>query len=333
MKKLIRKISFVFILCISPFQVISFAQSSGYHIVKTIPIGGETRWDYLAVDNTYNRLFVSHSSSVAAIDLSTDSLILEIKNLNGVHGIAFAPEFNKGFISNGRDSSVTVFDLKSLDVLDKINVTGKNPDAILYDPFSKRVFTMNGRSDNSTAVDAKTNKIAGTIKLDGKPEFAVSDSKGRIFVNIEDKSELEELDPQKLEVLNIWSIAPGEEPSGLAIDAGNNRLFSVCGNKTMVIVDAKSGKIIKTLPIGGHVDACAFDKQDKLIFSSNGEGNLTVVKEKSPDDFEVIDNVITKQGARTMAFDEKTKRIYTDAVIEGNNNSQVFGILVLENIK
>ena len=226
MKKLIENLLFVLFLVVLFCQANLFSQSSGYKIVKTIPIGGETRWDYLAVDETYNRLFVSHSSSVAVIDLKTDSLIYEIKNLSGVHGIAFAPEFNKGFISNGRSNSVTVFDLKTLKTLDSIEVTGENPDAIMYDPFTKRVFTMNGRSSNTTAIDAKTDKVVGTIKLDGKPEFAVSDEKGKVFVNIEDKSEIQELDPETLKVLNTWSIAPGEEPSGLALDVKNNRLFS-----------------------------------------------------------------------------------------------------------
>ena len=330
MKKLIESLLFVLFLVVLFCQANLFPQSSGYKIVKTIPIGGETRWDYLAVDETYHRLFASHSSSVAVIDLAADSLIDEIKNLNGVHGIAFAPEFNKGFISNGRSNSVTVFDLKTLKTLDSIEVTGENPDAILYDSFTKRVFTMNGRSSNTTAIDAKTDKVVGTIKLDGKPEFAVSDEKGKVFVNIEDKSEIQELDPETLEVLNTWSIAPGEEPSGLAFDVKNARLFTVCRNKMMVIVDSKSGKVVTTLPIGAGVDACAFDKNDQMIFSSNGEGNITIVKETAPDDFVVVDNVSTERGARTMAFDEETKRIYTDTAIESENNSRVFTVLVLD---
>ena len=330
MKKLIESLLFVLFLVVLSYQSNLFSQSSGYKIIKTIPIGGETRWDYLAVDETYHRLFASHSSSVAVIDLKTDSLTYEIKDLSGVHGIAFAPEFNKGFISNGRSNSVTVFDLKTLKTLDSIEVTGQNPDAIMYDPFTKRVFTMNGRSANTTAIDAKTDKVVGTIKLDGKPEFAVSDEKGKVFVNIEDKSEIQELDPEALKVLNIWSIAPGEEPSGLAIDVKNARLFSVCRNKMMVVVDVKSGKVVTTVPIGSGVDACAFDKNDQIIFSSNGEGNVTIVKEKTPNDFEVIDNVTTERGARTMAFDENTKRIYTDTAMEGENNSRVFTVLVLD---
>ena len=310
-----------------------FAQNINYQIVKTIPIGGETRWDYLAVDTTYNRLFVSHSSSVAVIDLSKDTLITEIKDLQGVHGICFAPEFNKGFITNGRDSSVTVFNMKTLQVTAKINVTGRNPDAILYDPFTKKVFTMNGRSSNATAIDAKTGEIVGTLQLDGKPEFAVSNLKGSVFVNIEDKSEIQEFDPNKLKVLNTWSVAPGEEPSGLAIDIQNKRLFSVCSNNLMVILDSKSGKIVKTVPIGGHPDGCSFDKTQQLIFSSNGEGNLTIVKEKSPDNFEVVNTAETKRGARTIAIDDKTGRVFTDAAVEGANNEKVFTVLILDKNK
>ncbi|HKI78425.1 MAG TPA: YncE family protein [Ignavibacteriaceae bacterium] len=329
MKKMFGFLSLILLLFPFLMQSNIIAQTSGYKIVKTIPIGGETRWDYLAVDNTYHRLFLSHSSSVAVIDISNNSFITEIKDLQGVHGICFAPEFNKGFISNGRDSSVTVFDLKTLKVLSKIQVTGKNPDAIMYDPFTKRVFIMNGRSANTTAIDAKSGKVVGTLALDGKPEFAVSDLTGKVYVNIEDKSEIQEFDSKNLKVLNTWSIAPGEEPSGLAIDIKNNRLFSVCGNELLVVVDSKSGKIITTLPIGKGVDACVFDNEDQQIFSSNGEGNLTVIKEKSPSDFEIIDTIITERGARTMAFDEKTKKIFTDAAPEGKDGSKNFTVLVL----
>lgn len=275
MRKLIISV-FVVIFILFTSSVIN-AQQSGYRIVNKIPIGGETHWDYLAVDNTYHRLFVSHSSSVAVMDIAKNKLVTEIKNLNGVHGIAFAPEFNKGFISNGRDNSVTVFNLKTLVVTDNIKVTGKNPDAILYDSFSKRVFTMNGRTSNSTVINAKTDKIIGTMELDGKPEFAVTNSKGNAFVNIEDKSEIQEFDSNALKVLHTWSIAPGEEPSGLAIDIKHDRLFSVCHNKLMVVLDSKSGKVLEKLPIGRGVDGCVFDEKEGLIFSSNGEGTLTVL--------------------------------------------------------
>jgi DNA-binding beta-propeller fold protein YncE len=330
MKGLIENMKLLLFIVVLIHQVGLNAQTAHYEIVKTIPIGGETHWDYLAVDYTNNHLFVSHGSSVAVIDLSSDSLIREIKNLSGVHGIAFAPEFKKGFISNGRDNSVTVFDLMNLEVTDKINIQGRNPDAILYDSFSKNVFTMNGGSSDASVINAADNKIKGRIPLDGKPEFAVTDMNGKIFVNIEDKNEIQEFDSKTLKVLNTWSILPGEEPTGLAIDTKNNRLFTVCGNKLMVILDSKSGKTLKTLPIGAGADGCAFDSAGQLIFCSNGEGNITVVKEESPDNFAVVDNVATQKGARTIAFDEKTKRIYTDTAIEGENNSKTFSLIVLD---
>lgn len=330
MKPMIRSMSLILVTVVFLFQMISPAQTLKYKIVKTIPVGGETRWDLLAVDETYNRLFVSHSSSVEVLNISTDSLIDKIKNLEGVHDIAFAPKLNKGFISNGRDSSVTVFNLKTLKISDKILVTGQNPDAILYDPFSNNLFTMNGRADNSTAIDAGSDKVIGTIKLDGKPEFAVSDSKGKVFVNIEDKNEIQEFDPVSLKILNTWVIAPGAGPTGLAIDIKNNRLFSACGNKLMIVLDSKSGKIINSLPIEAHVDACAFDADDNIVFSSNGEGSITIIKENSPDNFIVTGNIITEKGARTMAFDNKTKKIYTDAAVLKEDSTKIFSVLVLD---
>jgi YVTN family beta-propeller protein len=217
---------------------LSYSQASGYSVAGTISIGGNGWWDYLAIDNSAHHLFVSNGNKVQIIDLKTDKKISEIDNLNGVHGIAIANEFNKGFISNGRSDTVTVFDLKTFKVIADVHVSGKNPDAIAYDPYSKRVFTFNGRSSNATAIDAKTDKVVGTITLDGKPEFAVSNGKGKMYVNIESKSEITVFNPKTLKVLHTWSIAPGESPSGLAIDVKNNRIFAGCDNKMMVVVDA-----------------------------------------------------------------------------------------------
>ena len=307
-----------------------FSQTSVYKISGTIDIGGEGWWDYTAVDVPMHRLYVSHGTKVHVIDLATNSVIAEISDLNGVHGIAFADEFGKGFISNGRNDTVTVFDLKTSKTIDNIHVTGKNPDAIVYDPFSKRIFTFNGRSSNSTAIDANTNKVVGTIELNGKPEFAASNGKGLMYVNLEDKSEIVEFNPQTLKVLNVWPIAPGESPSGLAFDIKNNVLFSGCDNNLMTIVNAKTGKVITTEPIGGEVDACGFDPQTKLAFSSNGEGTLTVVQEISPTEFKVVDNVATQKGLRTMALDPTTHKVYLIGTLEGKDNSKSFGVLILE---
>jgi len=285
------------------------AAAPGYHEVKTYKLGGEGGWDYLTFDHPSNRLYISRSTHVIVIDADSGKPVGDIPDTPGVHGIALAPEFGRGFVSNGREGTVTVFDLKSLKALNRIKV-GENPDAILYDPASKRIFTFNGRSDDVTAIDAAKGEVVGTIKVDGKPEFAVSDVRGEIFVNIEDKSEIMALDPNKLAVKSRWPLAPCEEPTGLAIDRKHRRLFSGCSNKLMAIVDADSGKLISTLPIGEGVDATAFDPDTGLAFASCGEGVLTVVHEDSPDKFSVAENVPTKRGARTMALDPVRQRIF-----------------------
>jgi DNA-binding beta-propeller fold protein YncE len=292
------------------------AQSKIYDVIGSINIGGEGRWDYLAVDTSMHRLYVSHGTKVDVIDLNSNREIGQITGLNGVHGIAFAVEFGKGFISSGRDSSVTVFDLNSLRSFLKIKVTGRNPDAIVYDPFSQRIFTFNGGSNNATAINPKTGEVEGTIELDGKPEYAVSDVKGRMYVNLEDKNAIEVFDPLNLKIISRWPIDPVAEPSGLAIDRENKRLFSVGRNKLMGVVNAETGSLITTLPIGGRVDGCAYDPYTHLIFSSNGEGTVTIIKEDTPDSYEMHDNVVTQVGARTIALDPTTHKIYTSALIE-----------------
>ncbi len=261
-------------------MMVTSVWAAGYHVIQTYKLGGDGGWDYLTFDKASNRLFISRSTHVIVMDADSGKVVGDIPDTPGVHGIALAPEFGRGFVSNGRDNSVTVFDLSNLKALSKIKV-GENPDAILYDPASKRVFTFNGKSHDVTAIDAAKGAVVGTIKVDGKPEFAASDEKGEIFVNIEDKSELMALDPNKLQVRARWPLAPCEEPSGLAIDRKNRRLFSGCGNKMMSVVDADSGKLVTTLPIGDGVDANAFDPETGLAFASCGEGVLTVVHEDS----------------------------------------------------
>jgi YVTN family beta-propeller protein len=261
------------------------------------------------MDSNTGRLYISRSTHVMVVDAESGKVIGDIPNTNGVHGIALVPELNKGFTSNGRDSTVSIFDLKTLKVLSQVAV-GKNPDAIIYDPASKRIFTFNGASKDATAIDAKSGTVVGTVALNGRPEFAVSDEKGRIYVNLEDKSELVRFDSQKLNVEMSWPLAPGEEPSGLAIDRKHRRLFSVCSNKTLVVMNADDGHLITTLPIGSGVDAAAFDPENNMIFSSNGDGTLTVIREDSPDKYRVMENIATQKGARTLALDDKTHRIY-----------------------
>lgn len=286
--------------------------SSGYHLAKIIPVGGDEGWDYVTVDSDARRIYVSHGSRVVVLDADSGAVTGEIPDTQGVHGIAVASDLGRGFTSNGRANTVTIFDLKTLSTLGTIKV-GTNPDAIVYDADTKRVFTMNGRSQDATAIDAANGTVVGTLALGGKPEFAVADGKGSIFVNIEDKSELVEFDPQKLAVLHHWRLAPCQEPSGLAMDRKNRRLFAGCDNKMMAVVDADTGKIIATPAIGEGVDANGFDPATNLAFASNGDGTLTVVHEDSPNKFTVVDNVPTKRSARTMGLDLKTRNIFLPA--------------------
>jgi DNA-binding beta-propeller fold protein YncE len=309
MKRYFFIVSCFVLLCCSNFLKAQ-TESSGYKIVNKFHIEGDGGWDYLNVDESTGRIFVSHSSVVNVIDEKDGKLLGTIPDTKGVHGIAIAPDLNKAFISNGRDSSVTIIDLKSLAFITKIQVTGQNPDAILYDPFSHNVFAYNGRTANATVIDGKTNKVVATIKLDGKPENSVSDNKGKVYVNIEDKSEITVINSTTNKVEQSWSIAPGEEASGMALDNENHILFAVCSNKLMVVLNALSGKVITTLPIGSGSDGAAFDPALKRAYSSNGEGTLTVVQENSPEKFTVLENVPTLPGARTITIDRKTHHIF-----------------------
>ena len=284
---------------------------SGYKVVNQIHLEGDGGWDYLSVDEAAGRLYVSHASMALVVDLKTGKQIGKIADTNGIHGIAVAPSLNKGFTSNGRDNSVTVFDLKTLEITGKIAVTGKNPDAILFDPFSQKVFTFNGGSSNASVIDPAQNKEIGIIQLDGKPEFPQTDGKGIIYVNIEDKSEISVINAKTLKVDKSWSIAPGEEPSGLALDNETHRLFSVCGNKLMVVSDAEAGKVVTTLPIGEGCDGVAFDPATKRAFSSNGgNGTITVVQEETKDSFKVVETIATQKGSRTITIDKTTHHLY-----------------------
>jgi DNA-binding beta-propeller fold protein YncE len=293
-------------LCLTPAR----AGDSGYHIIQTYKLAGEGGWDYLNVDSASRRLYISRGTHVMVMDADSGKVVGDIPDTAGVHGIALAPDLGRGFTSNGREGTVTIFDIQTLKVISKVKA-GENPDAILYDPATKRVFTFNGRSQDSTAIDAANGTVVGTIKLEGRPEFAVSDEQGGIFINIEDKSQIVAIDASKLVVKSRWPLAPCQEPSGLAMDRKNRRLFSGCDNKLMAIVDADNGKVITTLPIGDGVDATAFDPGTGLAFASCGDGHLNVIHEDSPDKFSVSENVPTKSGARTMGLDTKTHQVYT----------------------
>lgn len=304
-------------LCICGFSENGKAQTtasqnsgtSGYHLIKKINLGGNGGWDYLYVDSDARRLYVSRATHMVVVDVDSGKIVGDIPNTNGVHGIAIASDLGRGFISDGRDSSVTVVDLKTLQTTGVIKVE-KNPDAIIYDPATQRVFAFNRGSSSASAIDAKTGSIAGTITLGGHPEFAVADGNGKIYVNLDDKSEVVAFDSRKLEIKSRWPLAPGESPTGLAIDQKHRRLFSACENKNMIVLNADNGQVVSSLPIGDGTDAAAFDPATQLAFSSNGEGTLTVVHEDSADKFSVIENIPTQRGARTMAIDAKTHNIF-----------------------
>jgi hypothetical protein len=286
--------------------------ASGYRVVKTVPIPGDEGWDYVAVDTDARRIYVSHGTHVVVMNVDTYAIEGDIPDTPGVHGIAIAADLGRGFISSGRANTATIFDLKTLKTIGTVK-TDANPDAIAYDSVSKRVFTFNGRGKNTTAINATDGSVAGTLALGGKPEFAVADGKGSIFVNNEDTSELIEIDTQKLTETHRWPLAPCKSPSGLAIDRKNRRLFAVCDEKVMVVVNADTGKVLATPQIGEGVDASAFDPATNLAFASNGDGTLTVVHEDSPDKFTVMDSISTKRSARTMGLDLKTHNLFLPA--------------------
>jgi DNA-binding beta-propeller fold protein YncE len=289
---------------------VTSAQDAGLHVIKTYKVGGEGGWDYLNIDANSRHLFISRGTHVIVLEADTGKQVGDILDTPGVHGIALAPSLGRGFTSNGREGTVTIFDLNTLKPISKVQNVGKNPDAILFQPTPPGFLTFNGGTHDSTAIEAATGKIVGTIPLDGKPEFGVSTGTGEVFVNIEDKSEIAALDPHNLKVKSVWPLAPCEEPSGLAIDIKNHRLFSGCGNKLMAVTNADTGKVIATVPIGDHVDANGFDPDTQLAFASCGDGSLTVAHEDSPDKFQVVQNLATERGARTMILDPKTHQIY-----------------------
>ena len=294
---------------------LSFGQ--GYKVTGSIPVGGAGGWDYLTADSANRRLYVSHGPVVEVIDLDSQKPAGKIEGLKGVHGIAVADDLGLGFISDGRANQVVSFDLKTLEVKDKID-TGKNPDGILYDPYTKRVFSFNGGAGDATAIDAKTGKVVGTVPLGSKPEFPASDGKGGVFVNMEEKNEIIRIDPKALTVTAHWSISPCESPSGLAIDAEHHRLFAVCDGGKMAVVDSQSGKVIATPAIGEGPDAAGYDPGMHLAFSSNGQdGTLTVIRETGKDQYSVAETVATTKSARTMALDTKTHTVYLAAATLG----------------
>ena len=284
--------------------------AQSYHVTRTVLLRGDGGWDYVALDTVGHRIFVARQNRVMVVDPSDGKVVTEIPGLNRAHGIAFAYEAGHGFATSGADSTVTMFDLKTLQVLGH-TTAALDDDAVLYDPATKRVFTFNGDSHSSTVIDASSGQRIGTIDLGAAPEFGVSNGDGRLYVNLEDKGAVAEIDAVAMKVTREWSLAPCQSPTGLAIDRAHHRLFSGCRNQVMAISDADAGKLITTVPIGAGVDGCAFDPGTALAFASNGDGTLTVVHEDNPSQFRVLANVLTRRGARTMALDEKTHRVFT----------------------
>jgi DNA-binding beta-propeller fold protein YncE len=302
------------IACASP--LVSFAQN-GFQLIKKTVIGGEGGWDYLSVDSQNGRLYVSHSTQAEVLNVATHEKVGAITGLQGIHGAIAVPEAGRGITTNGRSNTATIFDLKTLKTIVELP-TGKNPDALTYDPFSKRVFIFNHSDVTSTAIDIAEGKVVGTVEVGGTAlEAGVSDEKGTIFVNLEDTHEIVSFDAKTLAIKNKWKIAPGEEPTGLAIDVTTHRLFSVCHNGWMMIVDSDKGTLIAQLPIGKRVDGVVFDPELKMAISSNGEGSMTVVKEISANEFKVVETVKTQPGARTIALDAKTHHVFVSTANYG----------------
>ncbi len=304
MKSLFKNLCFA-----SVFLCAGVTALADYHVLTQFKIGGEGGYDMLCVDAAARRIYVSHATRVEVLDADTGKKVGEVAPGNGVHGIAVAPEFNHGFVSNGRDNTVTMFDLKTLQVLKVIPSKGKKPDALDYDADTKQVFVCNG-SGSVDVIDPAAGEVKANIELGGGLEQLAFDGSGRLFVNVEDKSVIHVVDTHSLEKKATWSLAPGEGPTGLAIDRAHHRLFSACANEKFVVLDSDSGKVIATLASGADPDGAGFEPATGRAFSSSRGGTLTVVQEESPDKFSVLQSVTTQYGARTLALDEKTGRIF-----------------------
>lgn len=300
------------------FPPLGLAQS-GYRLIKKIPIPGDAQWDYVSVDDVNRRVYVSHGTEVVVLDADSGEIMGKIpaptpapsntSTSQPVHGAAIAPDLGRGFTSNGRTNNSTIFDLKTLKPLGEVPA-GDSPDGFMYDPGTHRVFIFNGHSKDVTVIDGAQGKVAGTISMGGKPEAATADGKGHAFVNIEDRDLILKLDTKKLLVEDRWKTDPCHEPASMAIDPARQRLFVGCRNKLLTVLSTEDGHIITTLPIGAGTDSAAYDPERRLVFSSNGDGTLTIIQQESPDNYSVVEDVKTEPGARTMALDLKTHKLF-----------------------
>jgi YVTN family beta-propeller protein len=298
------------VVCALAFFCVTALGSESYQFLNEIPIGGEGGWDILTIDSAAKRLYLSHATKVVVVDLNKNTVVGEITDMPGVHGFVPVPELQRGFSSNGKESKSSVVDLKTLSTISKID-TGANPDAITYEPRRGEVYIFNHTGNSATVIDAKAAKVVATIPLGGGPEFAVADSgAGRVYCNLEDKNEVAVIDTTKHEVVARWPVAPGQEPGGIALDAAHHRLFAGCHNKTMVMLDTETGKVVGSVPVGAGLDGCAFDDATQLVFASCGEGTTTIAKEETPQKLTVVQTLKTERSARTMALDPQTHRVY-----------------------
>ena len=322
----VRKVTILLAFCALPtvFAITSSAADSSYSLVKKISISGQGSWDYLTVDEAARRLYVSHGTQVEVLDIDSLTVVGNVTKTLGVHGIAIAPESGRGFVSDGQSNTVTIFDLKTLKPIADVPV-GKKPDAIIFDPATSRVFAFNGESNSATAIDAASGKVAGTVDLGGGPEYAAADGKGYVFNNLEDESQVLKINSRDLKVEQRWPTAPCSSPSSMAMDRSNRRLFLGCRSKVMAVMNADTGQVITTLPIGDHVDATAFDPETKLIFNSNGEGTVTVIHQDSPDKYSLVETVKTVPRAKTMALDPRTHRLFLSTAENGQFEVLVVG--------
>jgi DNA-binding beta-propeller fold protein YncE len=334
--KNIVKLVVVSILFLS--NTLSYSQTSGYKVLEKVSVAGDGKWDFLTFDETSRNLYISHGSKMQVLNIDTKKIVGVVENTLGIHGITIVPELNKGYTSNGKDSTVTVFDLKSYKVIKRIKLQAQSPDHIIYDTFSKKVFVFNNKSSNASVIDPVKDMVVHTIELKGKPELSVSDNNGTIYVNIEDKNEIAVIDSKTFLVKARWTLAPGTEPTGLAIDIKGKRLFAGCSNKLLIVLNLETGKVITTLPIGEGVDGVVFNSTEKLIFTSNGDsGTITIIKQESQDTYSVLENASTAKGAKTLALDQKKNTIYVSsaeftAPTDGSKPTIVpntFGIIVI----
>jgi DNA-binding beta-propeller fold protein YncE len=318
-----RKQLFAALMCVALVSAVAVAVGK-YELVKKVPVPGTGGWDYVTVDDVARRVFISHSSQVDVLDADSYAVLGTIPNTPGVHGVAVATEFGRGYVSAGKADSVVVFDLKTLKLLGEIKV-GKKPDAIIYEPFTKCIYVMNGDSENITVLNAKDGAVVGTIVLGGGPEFAVSDGKGNLYVNLEEQNETLHIDVNSMKVIDRWALAPCGTPTALSLDIANKRLFVGCRSKHLAVLNAETGKVVFTAPIGDRVDAGAFDSKTKLVYLSTGDGKVSVFHQDSPDKYSLVQEITTKTGGKTMGYDPKTARVFVPTSDNGAMQVLVFG--------